>query len=87
MTITYEMFKENLAKFTDKGAGGIRAFPTVRLSSEDAEHLSEAYDWCEKNLNGEWIWSNPINTDYCDLFFINANDAIMVKMKFGGQNV
>jgi len=56
-------------------------FPRVRIY--DSEGKKEfAYAWCESNIHDEWIWSDPVNTNYTDIIFKNEDDALFFKLSF-----
>ena len=57
----------------------LKIFPTVRISKD---HRDAAYTWCQQNLRHKWIWSDPTQTDYTDIYFKSEADAIVFKLSF-----
>lgn len=58
----------------------IKKYPTVRIAQNDS---ADQFDWCQKELGNNWIWSSPTNTNYSDIYFLNNDDALFFKLKFG----
>ncbi len=52
----------------------------VRLSSTK---WKETYNWCESNVGDNWIWSNPVMTDWMDIYFVKSEDAVVFKLLIG----
>ena len=44
--------------------------------------IPEAYDWCQDRFEDNWTWSNPIQTDYVDIYFIHREDALLFTLRF-----
>jgi hypothetical protein len=51
----------------------------VRLSDTKS---NEILCWCEERFGDEWIWSNPVQTSYIDIFFLKEEDALLLKLSF-----
>ena len=49
------------------------------MSSEEPDTI---FAWCDERFGDNWIWSNPIQTDYMDMFFLNQDDALVFKLSF-----
>lgn len=44
--------------------------------------IPDAYHWCEDRFGDNWTWSNPLQTDYVDMYFIHTEDALLFKLRF-----
>lgn len=45
----------------------------------------EACIWCETHIGLNWIWCSAPYIDYTEFYFINEEDAILFKLRFGGR--
>lgn len=54
-------------------------FFRVRVNDELRESVR---DWCNERFGDEWIWSDPVHTDYMDVFFLREEHALLFKLSF-----
>lgn len=47
----------------------------------------EAYSWCENRFMDEWVWSNPTNTDWFEIYFRHKEDALAFSLTFSSHLV
>lgn len=45
-------------------------------------HMEAAQLWCQQNYQDDWVWSNPIHTDYSDFYFMHEQDALAFRLRF-----
>jgi hypothetical protein len=55
------------------------SYPKVRINQE---YANSAEDFCNKNYGDNWVWASPVHTNWTDLYFIHAEDALITKLKF-----
>ena len=41
-----------------------------------------AFEWANKHIGDEWIWSSPIHTWWTELYFLKEEDALAFKLTF-----
>ncbi len=54
----------------------VTKYPKVRI----IENRVKAWAWCQKTFGNNWIWSSPTQVDYCDIFFLHSEDALLFKL-------
>ncbi len=70
---TFQITHENFASV-------LINYASVRIIKDLRE---EAYDWCESTLGDNWIWSDPVHTEYTEIYFKHRDDALVFKLKYG----
>lgn len=57
----------------------LKNYPKVRIHEDDA---GISYSWCQDNFGDNWIWSDPTQTNYVEIYLIHSEDALLLKLRF-----
>lgn len=53
------------------------------IHSHDKNILEPIYKWCDESFEDNWIWGSEYFNTRVAFYFINEEDAVLFKLKFG----